>query len=206
MYLASRALRLVDLTNSIPWAIEITQAVQSAGAPTTLWSGMSGTPAGSVVWSTPVGSLAEFVAFGDSIVSNADYLRLVARAGDFVADVQPDRLNEVIHGELKGETQVGTIATVVNATAVAGQWSAAGAWAVGIGALVTEITGIPLIVTTGTTGLMGSFGWISVVDSADELDTSGASLAADGRYMEMLDTTGGMFEPGTTRVLARRIA
>ena len=206
MYLASRALRLVDLTNSIPWAIELTHAVQAAGAPTTLWSGMAGTQAGSVVWSTAVAAVAEYVALSDSVTSNPDYLRLVQQAGSFVGDVQPDGLNEVIHGELTGETQVGTIASVVNASAVGGKWSAAGAWAIEIADLVVEITGIPLIVTTGSAGVMGSFGWISAVNDPADVDAAGAKLTADPRYMQKLDTAGGLFEPGTTRVLARRIA
>ncbi len=206
MYLASRAVRLVDLTNSIPWAIELTQVIQAQGAPTTLWSGMAGTPVGSVVWSTAVASVAEYVAFGDSVTSNPDYLRLVQQAGGFVGDVQPDGLDEVIHGELTGETQVGTIASVVNANAVGGKWSAAGAWAIGTADLVVEITGVPLIVTTGSAGVMGSFGWISVVNDPADVDAAGAKLAADPRYMQMLDTAGGLFLPGTTRVLARRIA
>jgi hypothetical protein len=206
MLLASRPLRLVDLTNSLPWAIELTQAIQSTGAPTTLWSGMAGTPAGSVVWSTAVASVVDYVAFGDTVAGNADFVRLVQKAGDFVADVLPDGLNEVIHGELTGETQIGSIVTVVNANGTNGKWSAAGAWAVGVADLVAEITGIPVIVTTATAGPMGSFGWISVVNDPADVDAASAKLAADPRYMGMLDNAGGLFEPGTTRVLARRIA
>ncbi len=205
MLLASRAVRLGDLTKSLAWAIEITQAIQAQGGPTTLWQGLSGTEVGSVVWSTAVEDFAGYVAFGDGLANNADFVRLVAEAGDHIESVQPDGLVEVIHG-VTGETKIGGFASVVNANAGNGQWSSAGAWAVSISMLVTEITGITGIVTAGRAGPMGSFGWITVYDDAAAMDAAFAKTAADPRYMESIDSAATMFLPGASTIYARRVA
>ena len=205
MLLASRAVRLGDLTKSLALAIEITQAIQAQGGPTTLWGGMSGTEVGSVVWSTAVEDFAGYVAFGDSLANNSDFVRLAAVARDHIEAVQPDGLDEVIHG-VTGETKIGSFATVVNANAANGQWSNAGTWAVSISMMVTEITGIPGMVTAGRAGQMGSFGWIAVHDNAAAIDDAAAKTAADPRYTESIESAAAMFLPGASTVYARRIA
>lgn len=190
------------------WAGEMAELVRSTGLPVSLWQGQWGTEPGSIVWSAPIESIAQMADFNQAIVGNQGYLDLLAKGveAQYIADFQPDRVVQLIHGDITEPAPIGCFVGAVNAVATDGRWSEAGAWAVKIAEMWGGLTGISPIVTTTIAGSMGEFSWLARHDDAASIDASVGKVMASTEYAAELDAAGGLFRPGVTQVYVQRVA
>lgn len=207
MQVFTRQLRLVGAAEAAAWAVEVTgKAQQVSGLPISLWTASAGLPSGSYAWSSPIDGMAQLIEANDKMNSDDDLTALVARGRDHVAEVMPDRVHELIHGEVSGPAPVGSFMASVTAVAAEGQGRAAGAWAVKIADIWAGITGISPVVTTTLAGPMFEYSWFVRHATAASIDEASGKILASAEYAAELDGAGGLFHPGTAQVYARRIA
>ncbi len=207
MQIFTRQLRLVGAGEAAAWAVAVTEkAQQVTGMPISLWTGAIGLPTGSYAWSSPIEGMAQSTEGNDKMNSDTDLSALVAQGRDYVAEVMPDRLHQVIHGEVAGPAEVGSFMGSVTAVAAPGQGQAAGAWAVKIADMWHGITGISPVVTTTLAGPMFEYSWFVRHATAASIDDANDKIMASPDYASELDSAGGLFHPGAAQVYARRIA
>ncbi len=207
MQVFTRQLRLLGGGEAAAWAMEVTaRAREVTGMPISLWTAAAGLPTGSYAWSTPVESMAQMTEATDQMNADAELADLVSRARDFIAEVMPDRMHQLIHGEITEPAPVGSYMGNVTAVAAEGRGVAAGAWAVKIAEMWSEVTGIPVVVTTTIAGPMFEYSWFARHATAASIDETTAKLMASAEYATELDNAGGLFHPGAAQVYARRIA
>ncbi len=202
-----RQLQLRGTVAGTAWAMDVTGKVQErSDLPVSLWSGMMGTRPGTIVWSARIDGVAQMAALNDTMLADADYLAAVNAGAELVESVEMDRVVEIIHGELTGPAEIGSFSGNVMAVAQEGKVGAAGAWAVEIADIWSGITGLPAIVTTTTAGPMGEYGWFVRHADAASIDDASTKLMASPDYIEALDRSAGLFQPGAIQRYARRIA
>jgi hypothetical protein len=207
MQIFSRQIRLVGGGEAAAWAVATTEkAREVSGLPISLWASVVGLPSGSYAWSSPVDGMGQLAEATDKMAADGDLAALVLQGRDYVADVLPDRLHALIHGEVTEPAAVGTYMLNVNAVAAQGQGQAAGAWAVKIADIWGGITGLSPVVTTTVSGPMFEYSWFARHATATSIDESMAKLMASADYAAEVDSAGGLFHPGAAQVYARRIA
>jgi len=204
MYIARRMARLSGM-GGMPWAIDITKAVQDAGGMTSLWAGGPGSTFGTVAWSTMVDSFAAWAEFADSLSTNAAYLALAAQGVDHIDTMEPDSLIQVVHGELTGQAPIGSYLGAINATVNPDRAAEAGAFAAQIADAWSATTGIPAVVATHAAGPMGEVNWFARHETASSVDDANAKIAASASYAEVAAGGAGLFTGGN-QMYARRVA
>lgn len=188
------------------WAAEITAAVnQHAVSEVSLWAGAFGMPAGSVAWSAPLESLSQVEDLNTAMAADADATALSAKAADFIADVDDDRLLAIVAGEITGSAAVGSYVGAVRGLAAEGQWGAAGAWAAHIAGVYTEVTGLDVVVTSTVAGPMGEISWLVRHENAASIEAATAATMGSEKYLTEVDAGGGLFQPGVAQIYARRV-
>jgi hypothetical protein len=207
MYIFQRQLRVVGGASAIGWAMEVTKRVQEVSdMPVALWAGRVGFPTGTIAWSTPVDGMSQLGEMDDKLEADDTLTKLIVDHGrDYVADVMPDRLAMVIHGEVTGSAPVGTYIGGVVANAAPGKWVAAGEWAPKIASMYTEITDKPVVVTATTAGNMGEFSWYVRHEDGASIDAAVTATMTHEGYNAELDNSGDLFQPGASWGYARRI-
>lgn len=207
MLLFQRQLRVTGGPNAVAWATEVTASVQQhAPTPVTLWMGAFGMPAGSIAWSAPIESLSQVDELNAAAAADADHSALVAKAADFVADVEADRLLALVSGEIEGQAAVGSYVGAARAVAAPGKWNAAGEWAVHIAGVYTEVTGLSVVVGSTVAGPMGEFTWMIRHDDAASVETAIGKTMASEKYATEIEGGGEFFLPGATQIYGQRIA
>ena len=207
MQVFTRQLRLVGAAEAAAWAVEVTAKAQAAsGMPISLWVGSVGLPSGSYAWSTPIEGMAQMSEATDKMNSDDGLAALVAQGRDYVAEVMPDRVHQLIHGEVAGPAPVGSFMGSVTAVAAEGQGQAAGAWAVKIADVWAGVTGISPVVTTTVAGPMFEYTWFVRHATAASIDDATAKIMASAEYAAEVDGAAGLFHPGAAQVYARRLA
>lgn len=207
MQVFTRQLRLAGAAEAAAWAIAVTEKARNvSGLPISLWTGSVGLPTGSYAWSSPVEGMAQMTQANDKMNADADLSALVGQGTDYVAEVMPDRLHQIIHGEIAGPAEVGSFMGSVAAVAAEGQGQAAGAWAVKIADIWNSVTGISPVVTTTLAGPMFEYTWFVRHATAASIDEANNKIMASAEYTAEVDGAGGLFHPGAAQVYARRIA
>lgn len=207
MQVFTRQIRLLGGAEAAAWAIEVTErAREASGLPISLWVGTVGLPTGSYAWSTPVEGLAQMAAGTEQMNTDPELAALVAKGRQFIADVLPDRLLQIVHGEIAGPAAVGSYMGSVSAVAANGQGATAGAWAVKIADVSTGVTGLPVVVVSTVSGPMFEFGWFVRYATAADFDEANAKIMASDAYRAEVDNGSGLFLPGANQVVAQRIA
>ncbi|MGI9644899.1 MAG: hypothetical protein ACR2O6_06275 [Ilumatobacteraceae bacterium] len=207
MQVFTRQIRLLGGAEAAGWAMEVTgKAREASGLPISLWTGAVGLPVGSYAWSAPVEGLAQLSAGTEKMNADAALTALVAQGREFIADVQPDRLMQLVHGEIAGPAEVGSFMGSVSAVAVNGQGAAAGEWAVKIAETAKGVTGLPVVVLSTVSGPMFEFGWFVRYATAADFDTANAKIMGSESYAAEVASGSGLFQPGATQVVAQRIA
>jgi hypothetical protein len=204
MYIVRRMARLSGM-GGMPWAIDITKAVQDCGGATSLWSGGPGATFGTVAWSTMVDSFEAYTEFADSLSTNEAYLALAAQGVDHIDTMEPDVMMQVVHGELAGQAPVGTYLGAINATMNPDRAAEAGVFAAQIADAWTATTGVAAVVTTFAAGSMNEIGWLARHENAASVDAANAKIAASASYAEALAAGAGLFSSGN-QMYARRVA
>jgi hypothetical protein len=191
--------------DGMQWAAEITKAVQQAGGMTSLWAGGPGSVPGTVAWSSLVDSFASLEQMGDALLGSADYVSLLAQAGQHVASIEPDVMMEIVHGAITGQAELGSYIGAVNATVNPDRGPEALAWAVQIADAWAETTGVPVVVVTNAAGPMGGVGWLARHADAASIDASNAKIAGSASFAEVYGAGAGLFTDGH-QMYARRVA
>src|SRR5579883_2847504 len=122
----------------VPWALEITDVVNKrTQLSTSLWEGLFGGPAGTLVWSALVDNLTALQAATDALAADAGYLSLVAKASGWTSAPAEDSLLRVAHtsGGDYVRPDVGAYAEGTAAVPAAGKLAKAGAFGVEIAVL-----------------------------------------------------------------------
>ena len=207
MQVFSRQIRLLGGAAAAAWAMDVTEKAKAAtGVSTSLWAGLAGLPAGSYAWTTPVEGMAQLADMNKKMMGDAAVTEAITKGREFIAEVMPDRVAQLIYGEITEPAEIGGILGTVNAVAAEGQGVAAGAWAVKIADLYSEITGLGVLVTTTVAGPMFEYTWAVRHANAASVDEATAKLMASESYAAELDHSGGLFHPGAAQVYAQRIA
>ncbi len=207
MQVFTRQLRLLGAGEAAAWAMEVTaKAREVSGLPISLWTATAGLPTGTYAWSTPVESMAQMAEANDQMNADAGLAALLSNARNYIVEVMPDRMHQLIHGEITEPAPVGSYMGNVTAVAAEGQGMAAGAWAVRIAEMWSELTGLPVVVTTTIAGPMFEYSWFARHATAASIDEANAKLMTSAEYGAELDNSGGLFHPGAAQVYARRIA
>lgn len=207
MMLYQRMLRVTGGPAALAWAMEVTAGVNKhATAPVSLWAGAFGAPAGTIAWSAPLEHLSQVDALNAAMAADADLSSTVSKAAQFVADVEPDRLLALAHGEITDSAPVGSYVGAVRAMAAPGKWVAAGAWAVHIAGVYSEVTGLDVVVASTVAGPMGEITWlVRHADSSSVEAAIGATMSSE-KYIGEVEGGGEFFLPGATQMYAQKVA
>lgn len=204
MYIAQRRGQVRGMAG-MAWAQEITKAVQGAGVPASLWAAGPGSVPGSVGWSTLVESLAELNDHMGTLMTNADYVRLVDAGSEHVEAMQADRLLQIVHGEIQGRAEVGHVVAMISAITNPERAAEALGWAASVADTWMSVTGLKGAVATTAAGVMGEVSWIVRYESYAAADAANAKIAASSDYAEQLAKGAGLFTNGQSGY-AQRIA
>lgn len=204
MYIARRALRVAGFAG-LDWATKITRVVQDAGVPASLWMGGPGSLPGSVAWSVPVDSIAEWADHTGRLMEDGAYRDASAAGRDVVVEYQPDQLIQIVHGEVGGPVEVGGYLGAIEATVHPDRALEAMTFAVEIATAWTAATGVDAVVATLAAGDMSTVLWFAAHDDAASIDEANGKIAASSEYAEALARGNGLFTDGVQRY-ARRIA
>jgi hypothetical protein len=204
MFIVRRAAQVAGL-EGLEWARSVTQVVQDAGVPVSLWMGGLGAVPGSVAWSVPVASIAEWVGYSDRLLADAAYRGVVAGGREAVIEFQPDQMMELIHGEISAPTEVGGFIGAVEATVHPDRSVDAAMFAIEVADAWTAASGAPVVVANLAAGDMSTILWLASHADAASLDDAHAKVAGSAAYGEVLAKGNGLFTAGVRRY-ARRIA
>jgi len=207
MMLFQRMMRVTGGPAGMAWAAEVTAGVNKhAAVPVSLWAGSFGTPAGSIAWSAPLEHLSQVDDLNEKMAGDADLAATISKGTQHVAEVEPDRVLAIAHGEITDIAPVGSFVGAVRAQAAPGKWIAAGGWAVHIAGVYSEVTGLDVVVTSTVAGPMGEVTWlVRHADSSSIEAAIGATMSSD-KYMSEVEGGGEFFMPGATQMYARRMA
>jgi hypothetical protein len=189
------------------WAAEVTAGVSKhATSEVSLWAGSFGAPAGTIAWSSPMESLSQVEDLNAAMAADADLSAKVSESPKYVADVDPDRLLMLVHGEITDSAPVGSYVGAVRAIAAPGQWLGAGAWAAHIAGVYSEVTGLNVVVTSTVAGPMGEISWLVRHENAASIETAIAATMSSETYMTEVNGGGEFFMPGAVQMYAQRMA
>jgi hypothetical protein len=207
MQVFTRQIRLLGGGEAAAWAMEVTgKAREASGLPISLWAAAVGLPTGTYAWSAPVEGMAQLAAGTEKMNADAAFGELVGKGREFIADVHPDRLLQLVHGEISGPAEVGSYMSSVTAVAANGQGAAAGAWGVKIADISSSVTGLPVVLLGTVAGPMFEFGWFVRHATAASFDEANAKTMESESYAAEVESGSTLFQPGANQVLAQRIA
>lgn len=191
------------------WAFEITEHVnKTTNLNTSLWQGLFGGPAGTLVWSALIENLTALEAATDALTTDAGYVSLVKKASSWSSGPPEDSLLRMVHtaGGTYERPDVGAYAEGTMAVPAEGKLAKAGAFGVEIADLHSKLTHSSVLFCTSEYGSFGEMRWLALYDSAAAVDHAAEVIAKDSDYGAKLDKAGDLFVEGVARrTLARRI-
>lgn len=199
-----------DPRKTSSWAQEMAALVnRKTDLDVSLWAATGGAPVGSYEYSTLVESQVTLDVAMRGLLTDDEYLDLVAAFSEHSAAPPEDRLFEIVHtaGGTYQRAQVGAVVSRVTADVVPGKHAAAFRWGVEVADLVTEITGIPSLFGRAVFGPFGGLAWVQTAPDLATFEPAWEQVGKDSRYHAKLDETGGLFADGSGQVVfGRRVA
>lgn len=194
------------LPDAVGFASEIaTYVTTETGTEVTAWSVVHGEPLGTISWSVLVESQAAMAELGDRLLADEKYLELVAGASELFVGLPQDRMSGLIASV--GTETSGEYVNAISAQCAAGHIADAMTWGVDMMNHVASVTGLSVSFWRSLYGPWATVAWVSLAESAAQVDAAQEALAADPTYVERLDAGGALFQPGSaTSRLSRRIA
>jgi hypothetical protein len=186
-------------------AAEVTQIVQNAGVPVSLWVAGLGSVPGTVVWSVGVETFAQWADYSDKMAADAAFADFARKNVGAITLTEADILSEVVHGEIQGGSEVGDYIGSIEAVAHPDRAVDAAAFAVQVADSFAAITGLPVAVVRNMAGDQSTIGWLVRYGAAGAVDEAQAKMAASADYAAIMASSVGMFTAGTRR-FARRAA
>ncbi len=195
----------VEGLEGIEKAAEVTQIVQNAGVPVSLWVGGLGSVPGTVAWSVGVETFAQWADYADKMTADAAFADFARNNVGAIALTEADILSEVVHGEVQGGSEVGDYIGSLEATVHPDRALEAGAFAVEVADAFMATTGLPIAVVRNVAGDQGTIGWLVRYGTAGAVDEAEAKTAASAEYAAIMAKNVGLFTAGS-RMFARRAA
>jgi hypothetical protein len=160
---------------------------------------------GTVVWASFVESLEELEAAQDKLAVSDSFIALADSGAELFAGPLQDGLAQVIVGTIDRTAPLPSYVTVARATAVNGKLSEAMAAGAEIAETATKITGVPTSFLVDATGPFGGCRWNTGLPDIASVERAEAALAADDRWIALMDRIGPDFAPGASQSIYRRI-
>jgi len=191
------------------WAFEITERVnKTTNVNASLWQGLFGGPAGTLVWSALIENLTALEVATDALTADSGYLSLVKKARDWSTGPPQDSLLRMLHtaGGTYVRPDVGAYAEGTMAVPAEGKLAKAAAFGVEIADLHSRLTHSSVLFCSSAYGSFGEMRWLAMYDSAAAVDHAAEVIAKDEEYGAKLDKAGDLFLEGAAiRTLGRRI-
>ncbi len=208
MYLFTRTGRFApgSVGDAMTFVASITDKVhQESGLEVHSWAATMSPELGTVVWASFVDSLEELEAAQDKLAVSDSFIAL-ADAGSklFVGPLQ-DGLAQVIVGTIDRTAPLPAYVTVARATAANGKLREALAAGAEIAETATSITGVPTSFLVDATGPFGGCRWNTGLPDIASVERAEAALAADDRWLALMDRIGGCFAQGASQSIFRRV-
>lgn len=204
MYIMRR-MGFTETMEGIEKAAEVTQIVQAAGVPVSLWAGGPGAMAGSVVWSVPVESFVQWAGHADTLAADADFAEFSRKNVGTITLTDPDTLSEIVHGEMEGTSEVGDYIGSMEVAVLPDRTVDAAAFAVEVADAFMATTGLNGVVVKNLAGDQSTIEWLVRYGTAEAVDEAGAKTAASAEYAAVLAKGMGLFSAGNM-LFARRVA
>ncbi len=209
MQLFSRMIHMAGPASEIGPHAEAMRAHASKkiGAEVALWSGLFGSPFGTMVYTTRVDGVAGVMANRAALAGDEKYAKLAAKGSEWATGPAVDTLRESLKGELAATSPpIGSVATVTTAVIADGRYAEAIGWGLEISTYVEGVTGMPIGFMMDMFGTFGQVVWIGVAQDAAAADTANAKLNADAAYVTKLGDAGKLFVAGMShRQMAVRV-
>jgi hypothetical protein len=191
MYLFARSARLGpgNLRDSMAWSVNITEKVnQISELEVGLWTTVFSPGLGTLVWTAAVEHLSVLEATDAKLAADDAYIALVEEGAKYSSgDAIDDALLQLVHADEDAANSQPLYASVVASALSPGNSTRGIELGVEIAQRVKKITGRPTSFGVASTGAYGAVEWISLYDSADELQKAEADIAADPSFAQFLD-------------------
>lgn len=204
MYIMRRMAQVAGLAG-VEHATNATRVVQDAGVPVSFWVGGLGAVPGTVAWTVPLESFAQWADYTERLAADAAYNQVSREGADLILSFEPDQLFQLVHGEIDRHTEVGEFIGSIEATVNPERSPEAAVFAAEIADAWSAATGRPALVVTNAAGDMSTITWLARYEDAAEIDDANAKIAASETYAAALAKGDGLFTSGT-QVYARRMA
>lgn len=204
-------MRTIDpehMQEALTCAVEIAQYVsETTHLQVIPWISVYGAPVGTVSYTTRVESLAAMGVAQETLAADAGYQqRLRDQVGRCFQGPTEDVIAQFV--DMAGTaSNTGRYASVVTAQCAGGKIAEAMAWGVDIMNHVAKVAEMDVALVRGLYGPWATLGWVSVVDTLEEVDAAEAATTNDPTYIDSIDQAGELFVPGSVHQrLLRRLA
>jgi hypothetical protein len=211
MYVFSRSGRLSGTSQrqAMAWAVGIAEKVtQITGHPVSLHSRIFSSEVGTLTWATTAPDLATLEAAVDKLMADDGYHEMAETGLKYMASTTlDDRLSQIIHPAEMDPTRSHEYVSVVRTTIRQGQMARGGAAGVEIAQRVEQITGVPVIFMSETTGNYGEVSWVVRYADVAEMERFDHTLYGDPTFIGLVDSLDGVFAEGdgSTQAIYRRV-
>jgi len=187
------------------FAIEIAAKVNSiTGMDVRVWTPVYGAPLNTFSWVATLEHASDMAATGEKLQADATYMDAVSGASELFVSVE-DSLGEIISvlGAHDGDPHY---ASVVTAQCAGGHISDAIAWGVDMAEQVHSVTGRDGAFGRSVYGPWAQVSWISLADTAEQVEIAESAMNADPGFLERVDRAGDLFvDASATSLLSHRI-
>jgi hypothetical protein len=170
------------------------------------WSAVMSPEIGTIVWSLWAEKIGDIEAAGDALTADGGFMKLLEKSDELFDGPYVDGLATLVHGDVNLDDTSFEYVGVAIATLANGRLQEGIAAGVEIADQVTKDTGDNTLFTVNTTGIFGGVAWITPMANAAAVDAGELALMASAEWLPLLDRVGGVFNPGATQTLYRRIA
>lgn len=209
MYLFTRSGRFGpgSIREAMTFTAEVTEKVrQETSLDLHAWQATMSPPLGTVTWGAFVDSLEDLEAAQDKLAVSDPLMDLIEKGGKLFAGPLTDGLATVVHGEPAPDRPLPAYISSARAIAANGRLGDAMAGGIEIAEAAARITGAPMMFLVDATGPYGGCRWTSGFADIGELERAEAALAADDRWVALIDRVGTAYQGGATQAIFRRIA
>jgi len=208
MYLFTRSGRFAPgpIREAMAFTVEVTEKVrQDTSLDLHTWQASMSPELGTITWAAFVDSLEELEAAQDKLAVSDQFMDLTEKGGKLFAGPLADGLATVVHGEPAPDRPLPAYVSSARAIAANGRLGDAIAGGIEIAEAAARITGAPMMFLVDATGPYGGCRWTSGFADIGELERAEAALAADDRWVALIDRVGTAYQGGATQTIFRRI-
>jgi hypothetical protein len=209
MYLFTRSGRFAPgpIREAMTFTAEVTEKVrQETSLDLHAWQATMSPQLGTVTWGAFVDSLEELEVAQDKLAVSDPLMDLIEKGGQLFAGPLTDGLATVVHGERAPDAPLPAYISSARAIAANGRLGDAIAGGIEIAEAAARITGAPMMFLVDATGPYGGCRWTSGFADIGALERAEAALAADDRWVALIDRVGTAYQEGASQAISRRIA